>query len=51
MVPGRAEVIYDKPGEREPSQDALVGLQRFFRQAQREVQVLNPYLVPGGAFF
>jgi putative cardiolipin synthase len=51
MVPGRAEVIYDKPGEREPSQDALIGLQRFFRQAQREVQVLNPYLVPGEPFF
>ena len=51
MVPGRAEVIYDKPGEREPSQDALVGLQRFFRQAQREVQVMNPYLVPGEPFF
>ena len=27
MVPGRGEVIYDKPGEREPSQDALIGLQ------------------------
>jgi putative cardiolipin synthase len=51
MVPGRAEVIYDKPGEREPSQDALIGLQRFFRQAQREVLVLNPYLVPGEPFF
>ena len=44
-------MIYDKPGEREPSQDALIGLQRFFRQAQREVQVLNPYLVPGEPFF
>jgi len=51
MVPGRGEVIYDKPGEREPSQDALIGLQRFFRQAQREVLVLNPYLVPGEPFF
>lgn len=51
MVPGQGEVIYDKPGEREPSQDALIGLQRFFRQAQREVQVLNPYLVPGEPFF
>lgn len=51
MVPGRGEVIYDKPGEREPSQDALIGLQRFFRQAQREVKVLNPYLVPGEPFF
>ena len=51
MVAGVAEVIYDKPGIREPSQDALVGLQRFFRQAQREVQVLNPYLVPGEVFF
>ncbi|MEP5763329.1 MAG: phospholipase D family protein [Halieaceae bacterium] len=51
MVPGKAEVIYDKPGEREPSQDALIGLQRFFRQAQHEVLVLNPYLVPGEPFF
>lgn len=51
MVPGDAEVIYDKPGEREPSQDALVGLQRFFRRAQKEVQVANPYLVPGEPFF
>lgn len=51
MVPGSAEVIYDKPGEREPSQDALIGLQRFFRQAQREVLALNPYLVPGEPFF
>jgi putative cardiolipin synthase len=51
MVPGRGEVIYDKPGEREPSQDALIGLQRFFRQAQREVLALNPYLVPGEPFF
>jgi putative cardiolipin synthase len=51
MVPGRAEVIYDKPGELAPSQDTLVGLQRFFRQAQREVLVLNPYLVPGEPFF
>ena len=37
--------------EREPSQDALIGLQRFFRQAQREVLALNPYLVPGEPFF
>ncbi len=51
MMPGVAEVIYDKPGVREPSQDALVGLQRFFRQAQREVQVVNAYLVPGEPFF
>jgi putative cardiolipin synthase len=51
MVPGRAEVIYDIPGEREPSQDALIGLQRFFRQAEREVLALNPYLVPGEPFF
>jgi putative cardiolipin synthase len=51
MVPGRAEVIYDKPGELAPSQDALVGLQRFFRQAQRQVLALNPYLVPGEPFF
>ncbi len=51
MVPGEAEVIYDKPGEREPSQDALIGLQRFFRRAQFEVQVANAYLVPGEAFF
>jgi putative cardiolipin synthase len=51
MVAGRAEVIYDKPGEREPSQDALIGLQRYFRQAQRDVLVLNPYLVPGEPFF
>jgi putative cardiolipin synthase len=51
MLPGRAEVIYDKPSEREPSQDALIGLQRFFRQAQREVLALNPYLVPGEPFF
>lgn len=51
MVAGRAEVIYDKPGEREPSQDALIGLQRFVRQAQYEVLSLNPYLVPGEPFF
>jgi len=51
MVPGVAEVIYDKPGEREPSQDVLVGLQRFFRSAQHEVQVANAYLVPGEPFF
>ena len=51
MVPGTAEVIYDRPGVREPSQDALVGLQRFFRQAQSEVKVVNPYLVPGEPFF
>lgn len=51
MVAGRAEVIYDKPGEREPSQDALIGLQRFIRQAQQEVLSLNPYLVPGEPFF
>ena len=51
MVAGRAEVIYDKPGEREPSQDALVGLQRYFRRAQRDVLILNPYLVPGEPFF
>ncbi len=51
LVPGKAEVIYDKPGEREPSQDALIGLQRFFRRAEREVQVANAYLVPGESFF
>ncbi|NQX89476.1 MAG: phospholipase D family protein, partial [Halioglobus sp.] len=51
MVTGRAEVIYDKSGEREPSQDALIGLQRFIRKAQYEVLSLNPYLVPGQAFF
>jgi putative cardiolipin synthase len=51
MVTGRAEVIYDKPGEREPSQDALIGLQRFIRAAEREVLALNAYLVPGEAFF
>ena len=50
-MPGVAEVIYDKPDEREPSQDALVGLQRFFRRAQREVRVVNAYLVPGVPFF
>lgn len=51
MVPGTADVIYDKPGEREPSQDALIGLQRFFRQAQTEVLAANAYLVPGESFF
>ena len=34
MVPGGAEVIYDKPGETTPSQHALFGLQRFVRQAE-----------------
>ncbi len=51
MIPGEAEVIYDKPGEREPSQDAFFGLQRFFRRAEYEVQALSPYLVPVDAFF
>ncbi len=51
MVPGTAEVIYDRPGEREPSQDALIGLQRFFRQADEEVLGANAYLVPGEPFF
>jgi putative cardiolipin synthase len=51
MVAGHAEVIYDKPGEREPGQDALIGLQRFIRQAESEVLSLNPYLVPGEPFF
>jgi len=51
LLPGEAEVIYDKPGEREPSQDALVGLQRFFEQAKSEVQAANAYLVPGDPFF
>ena len=50
-VPGEAEVIYDNPGGRAPSQHALIGLQRFFRQAEREVQVANAYLVPGEPFF
>ena len=51
MVPGTAAVIYDRPGEREPSQDALIGLQRFFRQARTEVLAANAYLVPGEPFF
>jgi len=51
LLPGEVEVIYDKPGESAPSQDALIGLQRFFRQAENEVLVINPYLVPGEAFF
>jgi len=51
LVPGDAEVIYDKPGEGAPSQDALVGLQRFFRRAEHEVLVANAYLVPGEPFF
>lgn len=51
LVPGKAEVIYDKPGERAPSQHTLVGLQRFFRQAEKEVLVTSPYLVPGDTFF
>lgn len=51
MVPGRAEVVYDKPGELAPSQHALYGLKRFFDQAQSEVQAANAYLVPGEPFF
>ena len=51
IVPGEAEVIYDKPGELAPSQHAKIGLQRFFRQAEREVLVASPYLVPGEVFF
>ncbi len=50
MISADAEVIYDRPGEREPSQDALFGLQRFFQRAKREVISLNPYLVPSEAF-
>jgi putative cardiolipin synthase len=51
LIPGEAEVIYDKPGERAPSQDAFFGLKRFFRQAENEVLVASPYLVPGDPFF
>jgi putative cardiolipin synthase len=51
LIPGDAEVIYDKPGELQPSQHALVGLQRFMREAQREVLAANAYLVPGEPFF
>ena len=51
LIPGDAEVIYDKPGELEPSQTTLVGLQRFLQQAKREVLAANAYLVPGEPFF
>jgi putative cardiolipin synthase len=51
VVAGDVEVVYDKPGERAPSQDAFFGLQRFMRRAKREVLALNPYLVPQEPFF
>lgn len=51
MIGGAAEVIYDKPGEREPSQDAVFGLQRYFEGATSEALLLTPYLVPGEVFF
>lgn len=51
LVPGDAEVIYDRPGDVAPSQDAFFGLKRFFRQAEEEVLAVSPYLVPGEAFF
>ena len=51
MVAGDAEVIYDKPGERAPSQHALYGLKRFLDRAESEVQAANAYLVPGEPFF
>ncbi len=51
MVAGDAEVIYDKPGEKAPSQHALYGLKRFLDRAESEVQAANAYLVPGEPFF
>jgi putative cardiolipin synthase len=50
VVPATVEVIYDVPGVREPSQDALFGLERFLDRAGEEVLMLNPYLVPGSSF-
>lgn len=50
MIPATYEVLYDRPGEREPSQDTLFGLQRFFEQARKEVLVINPYFVPSDDF-
>ncbi len=51
MIPGEAEVIYDKPGESAPTQHAMIGLKKFFRQAKEEVRITSPYLVPGEIFF
>jgi putative cardiolipin synthase len=51
VVAGKADVIYDKPGEPEPSQGALFGIQQWVRDARQEVLALNPYLVPGEQFF
>jgi putative cardiolipin synthase len=50
MIPATFEVLYDRPGVREPSQDTMFGLQRFFDQAEEEVLTINPYVVPGDAF-
>ncbi len=50
IIPATFEVLYDRPGEREPSQDTLYGLQRFFERARGEILVINPYLVPDDAF-
>lgn len=50
-VPGKAEVIYDKVYELQPSQHTKIGLLDFFRQAEEEALIMSPYLVPGEAFF
>ncbi len=51
MHRGIATVLYDKPGDGAPSMHAREGLRDFFRQAEKEVQVTSPYLVPGEIFF
>lgn len=51
VLPGKGEIIYDKVYELRPSQHAKFGLKEFFRQAEEEVLVASPYLVPGEVFF
>jgi putative cardiolipin synthase len=51
MTTATFEVVYDRPGVREPSLDTLYGLQRLFDRGRREILAINPYLVPSDTFF
>ena len=49
MHPGTSTLEYDRlqPGTARPTQDGVVGLTEIAERAQREILVLNAYIIPG----
>jgi len=49
MHPGTSTLEYDRlqPGTARPTQDGVVGLTEIAEHAQREILVLNAYIIPG----